>query len=166
MKYLIIAIMLLFITPCIAQRHHPHNNNDDHYHGHHDDDDDDDEDDDDGCLPITLIEFKATSIHNAVKLVWSTASETNNDYFTLFRSPNGFEYWELVGSIDGAGNSNNIINYSYIDDTPIIGINYYVLMQTDYDGKRQQFDPIAIQYIEPPEYNIWEHYNLLGQEIK
>jgi hypothetical protein len=160
MKYLLIVLIIFFSSTCYSQINEKPGKG----HTHHDHDEDDD--DDDGCLPIDLIDFKATRIHNAVKITWTTASETDNDYFTLFRSPNVFEYWELVDKISGAGNSNILTTYSYIDTNPSNGVNYYVLMQTDYNGTRVQFDPIAVQFIRIPEYNVWAHYNFLGQEIK
>lgn len=158
MKYLLIALAIFFSSACYSQINERPRENHTH-HGHHDDDDD-------GCLPIILINFKAIAIYNAIKITWSTASETNNDYFTLFRSPNGFEYWEIVGKISGAGNSNTPTTYSYVDINPSNGINYYVLKQTDYDGTRVQYGPIAIQFVKIPQYNIWDHYNFLGQQIK
>jgi hypothetical protein len=163
MKYLLIVLAIFFSGTCYSQINERPGKT--HTHHGHDEDDDEDEDDDD-CLPIDLIDFKATSIHNAVKITWATASETDNDYFTLFRSPNGFEYWELVDKISGAGNSNILTTYSYIDTNPSDGVNYYVLTQTDYNGTRVQFDPIAVQFIQIPEYDVWEYYNVLGQEIK
>lgn len=162
MKYLLIVLAMFISSTCYSQI----NERPGKTHTHHGHDNDDDDDDDDGCLPITLINFKANVIHNAIKITWSTSSETDNDYFTLFRSPNGFEYWELVGSISGAGNCNIISNYSYIDTNPSNGVNYYVLMQTDYNGTRVQFDPIAVQFVQIPDYSIWDYYNFLGQEIK
>lgn len=157
MKYIVFAIMLLFTTPSMAQHHH---------HGHEHDDDDEHCHEHDGTLPVDLLSFKAIALHNAIKLTWTTATESDNDYFTLFRSPNGFEYLELVGKVNGAGTSNIPITYTYIDDNPSNGINYYVLTQTDYNGDRKQYDPIGIEYVMPPEIDIWEYYNILGQEIK
>lgn len=118
------------------------------------------------ALPITLIDFKAKQVGRSIKLEWSTATETNNDYFSILRSLHGLEYWYLVNSIPGAGNSNQTKQYTLYDQNPTNGINYYVLTQTDYDGTRVQYGPIAIQFTTIPEYDIWEHYNILGQEIK
>ena len=122
-----------------------------------------------GCycpLPISLLEFKGKQVGRTIKLEWTTLSETNNDYFTIYQSPHNLEYWYLVNNIQGAGNSNQSISYTFIDNNPTPGVNYYVLAQTDYDGTRVQYGPIAVQFITIPEYDIWEHYNLLGQEIK
>ena len=137
-----------------------------HTHHGHDSDDDDEDEDDDGCLPITLLEFKGKQVGKYIKLEWSTLTETDNDYFTIYQSPHNLEYWYLVNNVPGAGNSNQIISYQYIDLTPKNGVNYYILAQTDYNGERIQYGPIAVQFTQIPEYNIWDHYNFLGQEIK
>jgi hypothetical protein len=122
-----------------------------------------------GCycpLPITLLEFKGYQVGNKIKLEWTTLTETHNDYFSILESPHNLEYWYLVNTVDGAGNSNQPLTYTTLDTNPKEGVNYYVLTQTDFDGTRVQYGPIAVQYNHIPQYNIWEHYNLLGQEIK
>lgn len=86
-------------------------------------------------LPITLVSFNAHNIENReVKLVWQTALEINNDYFTVERSLDAIN-WEAVMSIRGAGNSNNTLDYTATDEMPYKGLSYYRLKQTDFDGK-------------------------------
>ncbi|MFO7607666.1 MAG: hypothetical protein R6X35_00525, partial [Candidatus Krumholzibacteriia bacterium] len=51
------------------------------------------------------------------KLTWTTASETNCDYFQVWASPDN-ETWNLLGTVNGAGNSNQIINYVFETDIP------------------------------------------------
>lgn len=117
-------------------------------------------------LPITLDYFTATPKNTSIELNWGTLSETNNDYFSIYKSPNGLEYWELIGNVQGMGNSSVPTDYSFIDNTPNNGLNYYVLMQTDYDGKREQFPPIVVMFIVSPVQSVWDKYNILGQEIR
>ncbi len=69
-----------------------------------------------------------------VDLHWQTASEVNNDYFTVERSTNGEEF-EPILKQNGAGNSSSIINYYDTDNHPLNGVSYYRLKQTDFDGK-------------------------------
>lgn len=85
-------------------------------------------------LPIELIDFNAL-LHsdNTVKLDWQTASEINNDYFTIERSQNGTD-WEELTSVNGAGNSSSLLSYQSTDKRPYSGISYYRLKQTDFDG--------------------------------
>ena len=118
-------------------------------------------------LPIQLESFTGKRIGNKIKLNWRTQSETNNDYFSIYKSQHGLEYWQLVANVQGTGNSSIPIDYNYIDPYPVNGLNYYVLMQTDYDGRREQFPPIVVMFAPvPTNQSIWDRYNFLGQEIK
>ena len=117
-------------------------------------------------LPIQLESFTGKRIGNKIKLNWRTQSETNNDYFTIYRSQHGLEYWQLVANVQGAGNSSVPNDYNYIDSYPVNGTNYYVLTQTDYDGRREQFPPIVVMFAPISVQSIWDRYNFLGQEIK
>ena len=83
-------------------------------------------------LPIELISFEATPNGDDVDVSWATASEINNDYFEVLRSSNGNEFESIV-TIDGAGNSNEILNYEFEDDNPYPGVSYYKLKQIDFE---------------------------------
>ncbi|RYM32823.1 T9SS type A sorting domain-containing protein [Brumimicrobium glaciale] len=86
-------------------------------------------------LPIELIYFDAKPYQDyKVNLDWQTASERNNDYFTIDKSTDGIQ-WKKVNKVEGAGNSASLIKYSSIDESPFKGISYYRLKQTDFDGK-------------------------------
>ncbi len=84
-------------------------------------------------LPVELLSFEAEELSQTVKLTWETASELNNDFFTLYRSKDG-ENFEEITTIAGAGDSNKKLAYSFIDERPFNGISYYRLAQTDFDG--------------------------------
>ncbi len=88
---------------------------------------------DNSPLPIQLLSFDAVKQDSKVVLNWQTATESNNDFFTIERSTDGND-WEAIAQIDGAGNSNEIRNYQYVDQNPLQGISYYRLKQTDFDG--------------------------------
>jgi hypothetical protein len=97
-----------------------------------------------GLLPVEFLSFEAyLNENNQVDLIWTTATEINNDYFTIQRSENGFEFEDL-GILKGAGNSTAILNYTFEDVKPMQGVNYYRIMQTDYDGN---FDYSAIRSV-------------------
>ena len=68
-----------------------------------------------------------------MELKWQTASEKDNDYFTVERSINETDF-ESVAKVKGAGTSTTVKTYSIIDFYPFSGIAYYRLKQTDYDG--------------------------------
>ncbi len=95
-------------------------------------------------LPIQLLHFNAYFHSNgSVVLDWQTASEIQNDYFTIERSMDGHSF-EAVKNIDGAGTSSMVLNYSEIDKSPYLGLSYYRLKQTDFDG---QFDYSEIRSV-------------------
>ncbi len=84
-------------------------------------------------LPISLLEFNGKFNNGIVDLYWNTASEINNDYFTIERSKNGYDF-SKISNVKGAGNSNTTLNYTAIDNSPFKGVSYYRLKQTDFDG--------------------------------
>jgi len=88
---------------------------------------------DPGALPIQLTSFKAKLVNNRVEIFWTTASETNSDYFTIEKTKD-FTHFETVARVEGAGNSISTLNYSTVDTDPYHGISYYRLKQTDYNG--------------------------------
>lgn len=96
-------------------------------------------------LPIELLSFSAKAAKGEVKLAWITATEINNDYFTIERSRDG-ENFESIITVDGAGNSTQQLLYQSIDGEPLNGISYYRLKQTDYDGKFSYSDVVPVRF--------------------
>jgi len=96
-------------------------------------------------LPIKLLSFNAAAKDSYVQLNWVTATETNNDYFTIERSIDGINFKTIV-IVDGAGNSSQILNYSAVDNAPLSGISYYRLKQTDYDGQFNYSNLVAVEF--------------------
>ncbi|MEI6853453.1 MAG: T9SS type A sorting domain-containing protein [Bacteroidota bacterium] len=93
-------------------------------------------------LPINISSFNA-ECDGKVKITWSTITETNNEFFTLERSIDAINWFE-VARIPGAGNSNALLSYQYKDENSLEGISYYRLTQTDFDGKFKTFSPVAV----------------------
>ncbi|MBL4716140.1 MAG: T9SS type A sorting domain-containing protein [Bacteroidia bacterium] len=94
-------------------------------------------------LPIELITFNAKQVGNHVELNWSTATEINNDFFTIERSIDG-QNVEVIGEVFGVGNSNTQQDYTFTDENPLVGTSYYRLKQTDYDGQFEYFDWVVV----------------------
>lgn len=94
-------------------------------------------------LPVELISFEGESKDRYNLLTWLTASEINSDFFTIEKSKDG-KTFEVVGIVDGAGNSNIVSKYEKIDDNPYHGTSYYRLKQTDYDGTYKYSIPISL----------------------
>lgn len=107
-------------------------------------------------LPVELISFEAELIDDEVLLSWLTASEIDNDYFTVQKSRDGY-LWQHVSDIPGAGNSNNILSYENIDEQPYSGQSYYRLKQTDFNGESSysEIRPIFYQPADNPFFDLF-----------
>ena len=118
-----------------------------------------------GPLPIELIGFSAELANGEVQLQWSTASELNNNYFTIERASD-IEKFETIGTpISGKGTTNNKSNYNAQDENPIYGRSYYRLKQTDFDGKFTYSDLQVVNY-EGPRFTSLQVYPIPLKEIR
>lgn len=98
-------------------------------------------------LPIKLLNFSASCINQKSVVEWSTATEINNDYFTIEQSIDG-NNWSEIGKVIGAGNSTSTLHYKLIDPTPQKGMNYYRLKQTDFNGSSNYEGKIGLHLCE------------------
>lgn len=100
----------------------------------------DEDSDPNSPLPIDLLFFEVAEVNSQVRLTWATATEINNDFFTIEKSIDGINY-QVVDIVEGSGNSNTTIRYEYLDKQPVYGKSYYRLSQTDFDGTSETFEP-------------------------
>lgn len=84
-------------------------------------------------LPVELLTFDAIKAGNKVLLKWTTASETNCESFIVERSFD-LERNTTIDQVPGAGNTTSMQHYQTIDEHPQHGVNYYRLLQVDFDG--------------------------------
>lgn len=96
-------------------------------------------------LSVELLSFEATAADDHVNLNWSTASETNNSFFTIEKSIDQVHY-EEVTRMDGAGTTQLASHYSTIDPKPFEGVSYYRLKQTDTNGEFEYSNPKAVEF--------------------
>ncbi len=85
-------------------------------------------------LPLRWLSFTAQRKGKNVILNWSTASEKNTKDFIAQHSADGVA-WKNIGMVAAVGNSSSTTNYSYLHTTPVSGINFYRIEQTDIDGR-------------------------------
>ncbi|MBL0339560.1 MAG: PKD domain-containing protein [Bacteroidetes bacterium] len=86
-------------------------------------------------LPVELINFTGACDKNDIIIKWSTASEINNDYFTLERSSDGINF-EEVARLKGAGTTSALTEYSFVDNNSKSNSSwYYRLNQFDFNGE-------------------------------
>jgi hypothetical protein len=98
-------------------------------------------------LPVRLLSFEVNVVQETAVINWSTATETNNEFFTIERSQDGVSF-TAVARINASGNSNRILQYTHTDAHPFTGRSYYRLKQTDIDGKHTYSD-IRVVNIQP-----------------
>jgi hypothetical protein len=90
-----------------------------------------------GCaLPVTFIMFNGRIIQEKVKLSWATATEYDASHFVIERSSDNFQFHE-IGRVTAAGSTSSRSDYSFIDQTPYPGRNYYRLRQVDFTGREK-----------------------------
>ncbi len=99
----------------------------------------------DCSLPVELLEFNCRKDKHRVRINWITASETNNDFFVVQRSSDGYTFNDLM-RIDGAGNSVEMHEYLKYDNKPLDGDNYYRIKQVDFDGSLSNTYPVHVYY--------------------
>lgn len=114
-------------------------------------------------LPIELKMFNAAIDGKNVLLRWTTSTEVQNDYFTIERSADA-GLWEAITTVKGMGNSNHEVNYSVFDTSPLKGISYYRLKQTDYDTQSKYSYIVVIENKNTDERTLVKTVNIYGQE--
>lgn len=85
------------------------------------------------AFPVELTSFTARPLGKAAELQWATATETNNDYFSIEHSTDGRQFTE-VGRVSGFGTTQKEHRYTFMHHSPAAGLNYYRLNQHDFDG--------------------------------
>ena len=98
-----------------------------------------------GPLPVDLIHFSGLRQDESIVLSWHTAIELNADRFEVERLNK--ETFELLGSVDAKGNSQNIAEYSFVDDN-LENRNsqvFYRLKMIDFDGQYKFSEVLTIQ---------------------
>lgn len=120
-------------------------------------------------LPITLIHFDAKNLTDKVELNWATASEFENDFFTIERSSDGLNF-NPIEFIEGAGTTHTTHHYHTFDQQPLAGQSYYRLKQTDINGmytysetvsinRHQKMDELVV-YPNPATEDLNLHFNV------
>ena len=133
-------------------------------------------------LPVELLNFTTTPLSKTVELSWQTATERNASHFDLERSNNG-KTFAKIGQVKANDNSVTLKSYSFIDETPFNGLNYYRLRQIDNDGKETLSKVVSISRsnstklktypnpvsntlsVENTEGENFQILNLLGQQV-
>ena len=95
-------------------------------------------------LPVELLSFEAELVDGEVELEWVVASELNCDFYSVQRKADGSD-WKDIGQVEGFGTSSMSQFYDYRDETPLLGLSHYRLVQVDYDSTKHESDVISIR---------------------
>jgi GEVED domain/Secretion system C-terminal sorting domain/SprB repeat len=100
-------------------------------------------------LGVGNITFEGKKIGTTAALTWITTKEINNDYFEILHgtAPNNLKT-KATGIKSKAinGNSNATLTYNYIDEQPVIGHNYYKLLQHDLNNNISNSEIVDIYF--------------------
>jgi hypothetical protein len=111
-------------------------------------------------VPVELITFTGSMQNSSVRLLWSTASELNNQGFEIQRSVDDQNNFVTVGFVPGKGSSTEISYYSFSDQPGLNGVHYiyYRLKQVDFDGTFSYSNVVNISYDVPAEFVLNQNY--------
>lgn len=105
-------------------------------------------------LPLTWLSFEVQKKGEASNLKWITTQEFNNAGFHVERSSDG-RLFETIGTVDATPVSRDFNEYSFVDETPLSGLNYYRIMQIDTDGKTHFSQVRTLNYGADGEVTFW-----------
>jgi len=97
-------------------------------------------------LPVELVDYQGMASDDGVELNWSTASELNNQYYTVYNSTDGYS-WKQLTRIKGAGTTTSYNAYDFVDKAPANGQNYYKLTQTDENGHETEQGVVGVEVV-------------------
>lgn len=96
-------------------------------------------------LPVELISFIGEKQGETSVLRWQTASEHQTSHFKVFRSKD-MEDWKEIGTVDAAGESQQLLDYRFVDENPLTGDNFYRLETVDIDDSTEYSDVVVVSF--------------------
>lgn len=115
-------------------------------------------------LPVTLKKFNASTEASSTILNWTTLTEENFDFFEIHRADE-HQQFAIIGTVKGNGSTKEEINYTWSDENPKLGLNYYKLTSVDYDGYRESFPTVALLF-EPEDKKVAITPSVITQNIR
>uniref|UniRef100_UPI003F713175 T9SS type A sorting domain-containing protein n=1 Tax=Dyadobacter sp. TaxID=1914288 RepID=UPI003F713175 len=85
-----------------------------------------------GPLPIYVANFVGETVEEGVKLSWEVVSEQDGKEFEVMRYDSEMKNAEVLGKVSLSDQRTGW--YHFVDQSPLLGINYYQLKQIDVDG--------------------------------
>lgn len=135
-------------------------------------------------LPVEWLNISADCNNGDATIKWSTASEMNSNYFTVEKSLDGINF-SGIQTVQAAGNSSDVNNYSAVDHDAYSGTSYYRVKETDFNGDFNLSSTVIINWCSSDNVNVYgsegtvnvnidadedgqyliEIYDLLGQKL-
>lgn len=109
-------------------------------------------------MPVELQSFGANSRDSKVELNWNTVTETNNYGFEIQRQTEKEKNWNKIGFVTGAGNSNSVKKYSFVDRNVTDGVVRYRLKQIDFDGQHEYSKEIEVLIEKKYTFGLEQNY--------
>jgi hypothetical protein len=108
-------------------------------------------------VPVEFTSFSSVIDRNNVVLNWSTATEKNNNGFSVERKVDGGT-WQSVGFVKGAGTTTEAQNYTFTDKGLTVGNYTYRLKQIDFDGSFAYSNEISADLTGPVQFSLEQNY--------
>lgn len=96
-------------------------------------------------LPLTLMQFYAEKQSNKVALHWQTTAEENVKQFIVQSSSDGRTF-KSIGYVTATDKNSTFNHYSYTDQLPFTGNNFYRLLIQDFDGNFKYSNIVSIRF--------------------
>lgn len=109
-------------------------------------------------VPVELTSFSAELNNQKVNLLWSTATEVNNQGFEIQRKSDKTD-WAAIGFAEGRGTTTKPTNYVFTDDISFLTQTnlYYRLKQIDFNGDFSYSDVVNV-FLFPDDYSLTQNY--------
>lgn len=105
-------------------------------------------------FPVEWLDLSAHLQGGEVLVYWATATELNNDYFAVERSADGLAFTP-VGTLPGAGTSQDVQPYTFVDADPLPGTSYYRIRQVDFDGAFSHSPTVHVTREDQPSIELY-----------
>ncbi|MEP7106890.1 MAG: T9SS type A sorting domain-containing protein [Ferruginibacter sp.] len=95
-------------------------------------------------LPLKLLSFTAGKSDGKSNIIkWASANESNLNTYQVQRSSDNSNFLDLINGTITAKNNSSTTTYSFLDNYPAIGYNYYRLKIAERSG-RISYSPVAV----------------------
>jgi hypothetical protein len=105
-----------------------------------------------GVFPVNLVSFRGEQKGNYHYLDWTTSYELNTDGFEIEHSQDGVGF-ENIGKQAALGVVGGGHSYTFINETPNLGNNYYRLKLKDKNGTSDYSNIVVLSY--SPELSVF-----------